>query len=75
MQAERAAEEQARKATADLRRQVEGLHARRTEEAAAHLATAEQSRQSEARRVAAVQAELAQERSRALSLEAELQAR
>jgi hypothetical protein len=75
VQAEHAAEEQARKATADLRQQVEGLHARRTEEAAAHLAAAERSRQSEASRVAAVEAELAQERSRALNLEAELQAR
>ena len=52
MQAEQAAEEQAQKATDDLRQQVEGLHARRKEEAEAHLAAIERLRQSEASRVA-----------------------
>ena len=41
LQAEQGAEEQASKATAELRAQVEGLHARRTEAAEAHTAALE----------------------------------
>ena len=74
LQAEQGAEEQARKATTELSAQIEGLHASRTKAAETHTEAIERLRQSEASRVEAVEARLAEERGRALKLESALQA-